>query len=254
MDTLRKPFFIAAIVLSILTVLVEMGSGLALRAKTADTGALLAQAGKVSGMAEHLDKIDPSTMGDLQQRKPPGVGIPLMAFLDGLIVFTVGLMGAQFFLGERLQGRIQGIVTLIVSLLVLLAAIVAIFLTLAKVLIMVGLFLAVPFGTLAYLAIWGFFNTGAAKAALGLLMALKLGLGACLVLAHQRFLQNKGLVLIILTSLLANIVVSFLHALVPSILVSITDGIAGLIVLILAAIWAIFLLIGSIISVVKAIA
>jgi len=136
----------------------------------------------------------------------------------------------------------------------LLGAIGAIFLTLAKVMLMIGLFLSVPFGTLAYLAIWGFFNTGAAKAALGLLMALKLGFGACLVLAHQRFLQNKGLVLIVFTSLLANLIVSFLHAVVPSVLVSITDGIAGIVVLILAVIWAIFLLIGSVISVIKAIA
>jgi hypothetical protein len=254
MDALRKPFFIAACVLIVLTVLVELGSGLALRAKAASTANLLTQAGKVSGMAEHMDKIDPSTLGDLQQRKPPGVGIPFLAFLDGLIVFSVGLMGAQFVLGERLQGRLQGILSLIVSILVLLAVITLIFLTLAKVLLMIGLFLSVPFGTLAYLAVWGFFNTGAAKAALGLLLALKLAFAVCLVLAHQRFLQNKGLVLILLTSLLANLIVSFLHALVPSILVSITDGIAGIIVLILAAIWAICLLVGAVISVIKAIA
>jgi hypothetical protein len=101
--------------------------------------------------------------------------------------------------------------------------------------------------------IWGFFNTGAAKVALGLLLALKLGFAFCLVLAHQRFLQNKGLVLIVLTSFVANLVVSFLHALVPSILVSITDSIAAIVVLILAAIWAFIFLIGSIISIVKAI-
>jgi hypothetical protein len=35
-------------------------------------------------------------------------------------------------------------------------------------------------------------------------------------LAHQRFVQNKGIVLLILTSLTANIIVSFLHTLVPS--------------------------------------
>jgi hypothetical protein len=54
-------------------------------------------------------------------------------------------------------------------------------------------------------------------------------------------LQNKGLVLIIVCSLLANLSVSFLHGLVPSVLVSITDGIAGIILLILAAIWEVTL-------------
>ncbi len=256
MDELRKPFFVAAVVLIVLTVLVEIGSGLALRAKAGDAAALMTQAGKVAGMDKYMDQIDLNAMREstnkLQQRKPPGVGIRLMALLDGLIVFTVGLMSAQFFVGERLHGRIQGIISLFVSLLVLVGAVILIFVTLAKLLLMVGLFLAVPFGTLAYLAIWGSFDTGGAKAALGLLMLLKLGFGACLVLAHQRFLQNKGFVLIILTSLFANLVVSFLHALVPSILVSITDVIAGIVVLVLASVWGVFLLIGSIISVVKA--
>lgn len=251
METLRKPFFIAAIVLILLTVFVEIGAGLGFRAKTANLSSAMQQ---VPVMKNYRDQIDFSSVAKLQQRRPPGVGIPFLAFLDGLILYSVWLMGAQYFLGERVQGRIQGIVSLAVSLLVLAAAIALIFLTLAKVLLMVGLFVAVPFGTLAYLASWGFFNTGGANAALGLLVALKLGFAVCLVLAHQRFLQNKGLVLLVLTSLLANLIVSFLHALVPIILVSITDGIAGIIVLVLAAIWAIFLLVGSIISVVKAIA
>ena len=83
---------------------------------------------------------------------------------------------------------------------------------------------------------------------------LKLAFGVCLILAHQRLIQNKGLVLIILTSLAANIVVSFLHALVPAPLVSITDAIATIIVFILVVLWAAFFLIGSIVAVVKAVA
>ena len=56
-----------------------------------------------------------------------------------------------------------------------------------------------------------------------------------------------------LTSLLANVIVSFLHGLVPSVLVSITDAIAAIIVAILALIWAIVLLVFSVVSIVKAI-
>jgi VanZ family protein len=84
-------------------------------------------------------------------------------------------------------------------------------------------------------------------------MFLKLAFAACLVLAHPRFLQNKGLVLIVLTSLLANVIISFLHGFVPVFLVSITDLIAALISGVLAAVWAVFLLVGAVISVVKAI-
>jgi hypothetical protein len=74
-----------------------------------------------------------------------------------------------------------------------------------------------------------------------------------LALGHPRFLQNKGLVLIVLTSLLCSFVIGFLHSLVPVFLVSITDAIGGLIALILVILWAIFLLVGSLISVVKAV-
>jgi hypothetical protein len=57
-------------------------------------------------------------------------------------------------------------------------------------------------------------------------MMLKAAFGACLILAHPRFLQNKGLMLSILSSLAANIIIGFLHAMVPVPLVSITDAIA----------------------------
>jgi hypothetical protein len=58
---------------------------------------------------------------------------------------------------------------------------------------------------------------------------------------------------IVITSLVAGVIVSFLHGLVPTILVSITDAIAAIIVAILAALWAVFFLIGSIPSIVKTI-
>ena len=82
-------------------------------------------------------------------------------------------------------------------------------------------------------------------------MLLKIGFAVCLVIAHQRFLQNRGLVLIVLTSLVAGIVVSFLHGFVPLILVSITDAVAAIIIGIIAVIWAIVLLVGSLVSVFK---
>jgi len=146
-----------------------------------------------------------------------------------------------------------GLASVIVSFFVLLGAIVLIFATLFEVLLMIGLFTAVPFGTIAYLAEWGFFDRSGAAVTLGALLFLKLVFVVCLILAQQRFLQNKGLVLILLTSLLANLIISFLHGLVPLPLVSITDGIGAIIVLILAAIWALLMFIFGIISVVKAI-
>ena len=247
MDKLRLPFFVAALVLIAVVVLAEMGSALLLKGKTA-TADLQAELNK-----KENEGADRNEVSALNGEAPPGLGIPCMAFLDGLVAFTALLMGLPFLLSDRLQGRIVGITSVIVSFLILLAAIVLIFTTLAKVLLMFGLFVAVPFGTLAYTAIWGFFDRSGATVVLSLLLLLKLVFAACLVLAQQRFIQNKGLVLILLTSLLANLIVSFRHGLVPRLLVSITDGVAAIIVLILAAIWALLMLIFGIISVLKAI-
>jgi hypothetical protein len=227
MDKLRKPFFFIAVALMAIVVLMEVGS--------------MAVLENVNEKAASLDA------------PRPGYGIPYMALLDGLILYTVSLMGLSLLVPERIQGRLQGIATLILSLLLLLGCIVLIVFAFVFLMLMVTLFLSPPFGTIAYLAIFGDFDRQGASITLALIMTLKLVTAGCLVLAHQRFLQNKGLVLIILTSLLGTFIVGLLHGLVPGILVSITDAIAGIIAGILAAIWAIVFLIGSIISIVKAI-
>ncbi len=218
-DTLRKSFFVIALVLLVLAVLAELGSGF---------------------------------FTDLYNTDNPGIGIQYLAILDGLVLFTILVIGAPLIITDRLHGRIQGIITFIVSLFTLLGSIVMIFTALGLLLLMVSLFLAVPFGTVAYMAKYSTFGKPAAAISLSVIMSFKLGFAVFLLLAHQRFLENKGLILIILTSFLATILLSFLHGIFPRFLVSITDGIGAIITAILAAIWALVYLIGSIPSIIKA--
>ena len=77
-------------------------------------------------------------------------------------------------------------------------------------------------------------------------MTLKLAFCVLLVLAQQRFLENRFLVLLALSSLIATLLISFLHGLVPIILVSITDAVSGIVVALCGVIWAIIVLIGAI--------
>jgi hypothetical protein len=251
LDTLRKPFLIVAIALMALAVLVEIGAGFLLAPRppaAADLGSLNEKAGVSEDEAISQDEI-------LKLRReneaPPGMAIRYMALLDGLVLLTVGLMGLGLVGPERVLGRFQGLITLIVSFLVLMGGLFMLLTAFIRLMVMVSLFLAVPFGTLAYLAIYGFFDRGGASVTLSLLMLLKLGFAVCLVLAHQRFLQIKRIVVLILTSLLANVVISFLHGLVPGFLVSITDALAALVVDILALIWALLMLIFSLVSIIK---
>jgi hypothetical protein len=183
---------------------------------------------------------------------PPGIGIPYLALVDGILAYTLIMMVLTFVLPQNLQAKLQAFVSVIVGFFLAIGSIVLIFVALAKLLLMVGLFFAAPFGTIAYLALWGHFPRGAAAAILSLLMLLKIGASICLPIAHQRFLLAKGLILMILTAFLATIIVSFLHGLVPVPLVHITDALAAIIVGILALIWAIVLFVGSIVAAIQA--
>jgi len=176
-----------------------------------------------------------------------------LALVDVIPLFVVGLMGAGLILPHKLHGRLQGVVTLIGAIVLILTALVLLIVAIVEVILMVTLLFAFPFGTIAYLIIWGSFPRGDAVVILSLLMFLKLVFAAALVAAQQRFIQNKGLVLLVLTSLVANLIVAFLHGLVPGFLVSITDGIAAIVLAIIAIIWAIVLLIGAIPAIVKAV-
>ncbi len=225
MDTLRKPLLFLAIALITIIVMVEMG-----------TAAILQHTPGLVSVAD---------------APTPGYGIPSLAILDALVWFTTLLIAMPLFITHRLQGRIQGIATLIFSIILLLLAIRLIFTTLIALTIMVTLLVSPIFGTAAYFALYRSFNLTDASIVLSMLMVLKLLFAGCLLMAQQRFLQNNGLVLIILTTLIATLIVSFLHGMVLPFLISITDAIAGLIVLILAVIWLLIFVIGSLGSILK---
>lgn len=182
-----------------------------------------------------------------------GWGIPCLALIDGQLTFTALLMAAPLVFPERLTGRVQGGATLIVCLLLVLACLGAGLAAIGLLSLLIGLLLALPFGPAAYAALgYASFPTAAAGTTLALLMTCKLLSGGALVLAHPRFLENKGLMLLIATSLLATIAVSFLHGFVTGFLVSVADLIAALIAVMLAAIWAVAGSMFAIIATVKA--
>lgn len=161
MESLRKPFFVAALILSFLAVLGEVSGKFLLQVNPSEINSN-SKIDSVDGLKNSLTQnhLPISLPASNSSHPPAGDAIPAMAMLDFLLLFTVGLMGSQFVLGENLQGRIQGLVSLIVSLIILIAAFFTFLAIMAKLLLMVGLFLAIPFGTLIYLAAWGSFDTG----------------------------------------------------------------------------------------------
>src|SRR5437016_8218920 len=143
MERLRTPFFVIAIVAMALVVLVEIGSPFLLGGY--DAGAA------VSAQAAQLG-VDVPAGG---VTTPPGRAIGYLALVDGIVLFTVALMGAGLLLPDRIHGRLQGVVTLIFSILLILAALALLVIAIAQLVLMVTLLLAIPFGAIAYLIIWG---------------------------------------------------------------------------------------------------
>jgi hypothetical protein len=255
---LRTPFFLIAGFCLVLIVLVELGSDAILRrlGSVAAVGAA-----SVETLAARIPPAARPSTNDLNSRiqsirnsngKPPGFAIPYMAMTDELLLYSILLMALALVLPERFEGRLQGVLTLLVSLGIVILSYARIFIALHALQVMVTLLFATPFGPLVYLAIWGTFDRDGARATLSLLMFLKLAFAVLLILAHQRFLQNKGLVMMIVLSLLLNVVAAILIGIVPGFLASITDAIAGIVNAVAALILGIFFLFGSLIAVIKA--
>lgn len=220
---LNRPFFLLAIALLGLVLLMELGTAVVSPFLEQSTGAV-------------------------------GWGIPALALLDAQIVFTAMLMAAPLVFPESITGRVQGISTFVAAIILLIACVVIALAAFGLLTLLIGLLLAPPIGPTIYAGMgYATFPTSTAATTLSLIMLAKLVSCGVLVVAHPRFLENKGLVLMIGTSLLGTIVVSFLHGFPPGFVVSVADLIATIVVVILAVIWALFGLVLGAISIIKAV-
>lgn len=229
----------------VLALLVELGSPW-----VAGGPAPVANLAQVPGLDDGAGAVPLESLEASEE--PPGRGIFAMALLDGVLAFRIALMGLALVLSPRVLGRVQGVATAIVSVLLLLAGVVGLLFLLSELALMIGLFTAAPFGTIVYMGKWGFFPSGDAATLLSLLLFLKLALVVFLVLAQPRFLQLKALVALVATSLLANLLLAFLHGLVPNPVTSIADEIGAIIVVVFGIVWAALMLVGAIPGIIKA--
>jgi hypothetical protein len=182
----------------------------------------------------------------------PGTGLPGTGALDVLVLLSLVLMMlVGVGVPARVMGRIQGIVTIVVALLTFLGSLFLLFAAIALLLLMVGLLLAGPFGTMAYMALFGHFDRGGAAITIGLVMGLKLASALCLALYTLQVLKSKSIVLLLACSIGLTLVLSFLHGLAPGFLVSVTDDIGAIVALVVALLWALYYVgsgIGSVVN------
>jgi hypothetical protein len=221
-EKLRWPFLILALVVLIAAVCMEVGSTFFLTTPQA------------TGTTQHQ------------------LGIPSLWLVDISLLWSTLLLSAQLVVNKNVVGRLQGLVTLVLSIVVVILGIIK--LIEAFVLLMVMLSLIVSFfGIIVYIALFGHFDTSAANTVLGAITFFKVAFAILLVLAQQRFLQSKGLVFLIVLSLLCNLLLSILYAIVPGLLVSITDAVGAIVICIIAIIYAIVQAIFGIVAVIRAV-
>ncbi len=239
----RRPLFLIALFAMLLVVMVEIGSAFVLGGGSP---------GPVGPLASGMPGIPSDMIKGVDGDSPPGSGIAYLVLVDGFLLFSVVMLGVSLIVSQRAYGRVQGIVTLVFSFLWLIAAVAMAFAALGLLLVMVGLFVATPFGTIAYLAIWGFFPTGRAAAVLGLLLFLKLVFLGFLVFAQQRFLRVVPLMLHVAVSFVLQLILGLIHGFLPFVVVSIGDQFWALVTAVVAAIGTLVSLIASIPAVVNA--
>jgi hypothetical protein len=219
MDEIRRPLVVAAAILIVLAFAIELGSRL---------------------WVAHAMGVPPNT-------PRPGLGIPSLAAVDALLALSLAIVASGALgVSPNLIARASGCVITIVAFLTLLASIAMVFIAIGLLMLMVGLLLSPPFGTAVYMAVFGDFNRGGAAITLGLLMVLKLVAAALAFLGNQYLLKSKSTILIFGTSIGLTWLLTFLHALLPRFLISITDTVGAIIAYIGAIIWAIVYLIGGI--------
>jgi len=184
---------------------------------------------------------------------PPGRALPALALFDVLCLLTLALMSLSQVL-PAIAGRITGVASLIVSVGLVIAAIGTALACFVEVQIMLALFLAVPFGTLVYIGKYGFFDVSGSAGLIEAILGLKLLFAILMLIAQPTLLiRNKSFAVLILVSIGLTLVTDFLHSFPPMLLVSITDRIGSIVIALVASIWALLVLIGSLPAIAKAV-
>lgn len=241
---LRIPFFALALIVLLVVIGLETGSALFVKAGGigADTAA------RISDAANQQD----IERARAENGAPPGFSVASLALIDVILLFTVALMGVSMIVPQPIHARFQGCATCLFTCLSCMPAIGVALAALLAVMTMILLLIAFPFGTIIYAIVYGSFPRGDVLLVLSIIMGLKILFIVLLLLAHQRFLQNLGLMLLILLSLAGGVIVNFIISFPPGILVSIADGVAAIVVAILSIVCLIPLFVGALIGIVTA--
>lgn len=258
---LRTPALVGSLVCAVLIIVVELGGAFEANAsifeglggrlgELGDSFGSLGQDGASETNSEVGGFGDLEGLLDTDAKDVPGLAIAALIYLDVMLLTMLILFTLPLIVSPRVLAQLQGCFSCVLGVVVILMGLFTLLAALVSLFLMIGLLLAIPFGTIVYMILYADFDTTEAAAIMSTLMFLKILMTVLLLIAHERFLLNIGMIALIATSIVAMVVISFLHNFPPTFLVSITDTVAALIVAILAIIWGFIHAIGGIIGIV----
>ena len=176
---------------------------------------------------------------------PPGLSSRALAALDLLLVWSALLLATATVSPRAWHARLRSVLTPVVCVLAALGCLALALAAVARLVLLLSLLLSPPFGTIAYLVVYGGFPTGALTAALGAAALLRAVFAGLLLASSWRYLRNRTLVALTATAFLCTAVAGLVLGLLPGILHAIADAALAILFAVLALVWAVILLLTS---------
>ena len=177
---------------------------------------------------------------------PPGYSLEADGLYLWVVFFSILISLIGMLITKASVHRVGMIISFINSIIVIFISIFLIVQAILKLIIMFGLLLALPFGPLIYMAIYGAFPKGPVLILGGLGLLCKIVAAVLLWIGGSQMIRIKSATLLLITGFVTFFIIEFGLGFVPVIFCSIADAIIGIIIAIVVIIWSIFILIGSI--------
>lgn len=168
-------------------------------------------------------------------------GLFLWVVLFSILVSLIGMVAAtaSVIRGGMVASAVSSVIVIILSVALIVMAII-------ELTIMIGLLMALPFGPLIYLGIYGNFPKGVLMLVAGVGLLCKAGAALLVFMGGPQLARMKSSVLMFVTAVGTFFIMELVFGIVPGPFAGIADGILGIIFAVVAIVWAVVVLSGAI--------
>lgn len=175
-----------------------------------------------------------------------GLSMPAMGLIDGLLLWLLLTLVTSTIIPAPVHNKLRALLTPLVYLVAVIVAVFVFFGGVLKLTLMLSLLLAVPFGPLVYLSVYGNFGTDGVTLVTGIVTGFRAAVLVILCISSWRYLKNKTLISMATAGFISGFLVGLIFALLPGILHSVGDAVLAIIFAVLASVMSIVMFVRSI--------